>query len=185
MRDPIDHLLEEHRVIMADFEALRRAVEDLRRRGDTALPDALPALRRVGDMMATTLHRHARKEDEALFPALEKVFGTGGGPTMVMRQEHRDIHAGAELFRRTLHELNEVEHPAIVAGGEALRDLSAAGGSADQLRRTGEEIVNLVDLHFGKEENILFPMAREVLTPEALEAVGRRIEEIMAESVSG
>lgn len=185
MRDPIAHLLEEHKAIMADFEALRRAVEDLRRRGEAALPDALPALRKVGEMMGTTLHRHARKEDEALFPALEKVFGAGGGPTMVMRQEHRDIHAGAELFRRTLHELKEVEHPAIVAGGETLRDLSASGGGADQLRRTGEEIVNLVDLHFGKEEDILFPMAREVLSPEALEAVGRRMDEIMAEPVAG
>jgi hemerythrin-like domain-containing protein len=172
MRDPIDHLLEEHRVIMAQIDALRRTVEELRRDGDATLPAALPVLREVGHMMATTLLRHARKEDEALFPELERVFGTGGGPTAVMRQEHHDIHAGADLFHRTLHELNEVEHPAIVAGGEALRMLSAGGGSAEQLCRIAEEIV-------------LFPMAREILTPEALAAAARRMEEIIAEPLEG
>jgi hemerythrin-like domain-containing protein len=185
MRDPIDHLLEEHRVIMAQIDALRRAVVDLRRDGDAALPAALPVLKEVGHMMATTLLRHARKEDEALFPELERVFGSGGGPTAVMRQEHRDIHAGADLFHRTLRELNEVEHPAIVAGGEALRALAAGGGSAEQLCRIAEEIVELVDLHFGKEEGILFPMAREILTPEALAATAERMEEISAEPVAG
>ena len=178
MRDPIERLLDEHRTIMAQVEPLRRALRDLVKRGDAALPDALPALEQVGRMMGGELLRHAKKEDEALFPALEQVFGGGGGPTAVMRQEHRDIHARAELFRRTLHELNEVEHPAIVAGGAQLRSLAGAGASAAELRATGNQIVRLLDLHFAKEEDILFPMARDMLSAEALEQVARKMEEI-------
>src|SRR6266511_5811171 len=109
MRDPIDRLLEEHRAIMARVEDLRRAVADLRRRGDAALTDALPALEAVSLMMRTDLVAHARREDEALFPELEAVLGTMETPTTVMREEHRAIHARADLFRRTLHELTEVE----------------------------------------------------------------------------
>src|SRR5512134_2476165 len=121
---------------MAEVETLRAAIVSLNARGDAALPAALPALRSVGRMMATRLLRHARKEDEALFPALERVLGTSDGPTAVMRQEHRAIHDRAGLFRETLRELNEVEHPAIVAGGARLRTLAERGGNAAALAET-------------------------------------------------
>jgi len=178
--DPIDHLLAEHREILAEVEGLRRAVADLRRRGDAALPAALPALEAVGRMMATRLLRHARKEDDALFPAIEQALGSEEGPTAVMRQEHRAIHDRARLFRETLRELNEVEHPAIVAGGERLRGLARHGQDAAALAETGEVIVHLIDLHFAKEENVLFPMARELLTGPALAEVAGRMEAIEA-----
>jgi hemerythrin-like domain-containing protein len=176
--NPIDQLLAEHRDIMSEVAALRRAVEDLNSRGEAALPDVLPVLRRVGQMMATRLLRHARKEDEALFPALERVLGTSEGPTTVMRAEHRTIHQHAALFRSTLHELNEVEHPAIVAGGEKLRALAQGGGGAATLAETSETIIELLDLHFGKEEDILFPMAREILSREQMDEVAGRMAAI-------
>ena len=181
MRDPIDRLLEEHRTIMARVEDLRRAVTVLGRRGEAALPEVFPALEALGVMMNTELAAHARREDEALFPALEAVFGASGGPTRVMREEHRAIHGQAERFRTTLRELNEVEHPAIVEAGARLRTLTAASGSASDLRATGATILELLDLHFAKEEDILFPMAREVLTPEAMLAIARRMEELDSE----
>ena len=185
MQDPIAHLLDEHREIMAHVADLRHAVRMLAERGDEALADSLPVLRAVGRMMGTQLLSHARKEDEALFPALERILGAGGGPTEVMRLEHRDIHAQAGLFRRTLQELNEVEHPAIVQGGASLRGLAESGGSAEELRRTGETIIRLLDMHFGKEEEILFPMARQILSPEALREVARQMEALEAAPAAG
>jgi len=182
MHDPIDQLLAEHREIMAEVETLRRAVLDLRARGDAALPGAVPALASVGRMMATRLLRHARKEDEALFPAIEHALGAGGGPTAVMREDHRAIHERATVFRETLRELNEVEHPAIVAGGARLRALAGGGADAATLAETGEQVVSLLDLHFGKEEDILFPMAREALSRDALRAVAERMAAIEAEA---
>ena len=182
MRDPIDRLLEEHREIMAEVEALRRAVRELKDRGELAVAEAMPALEAVGRMMGTRLLAHARREDEALFPAIEKALGHAGGPTAVMRQEHRLIHAEAARFRETLRELNEVEHPAIVAGGAALRRMTAQGAKADELRATGEQIIRLLDLHFGKEEDILFPMAREVLSQEDLAQVAHEMEKLPTES---
>jgi len=181
MQDPIDVLLQEHEVIMGRIADLRRAVRDLETRGGDAVGEALPALRSVGEMMATTLHLHARKEDEALFPALEVVFGSEMGPTAVMRQEHRAIHAQADLFRKTLHELHEVEHPAIVRQGAELRDLAARGGGVAELKEAGAEIIRLLDAHFGKEEMVLFPMARNLLQPDVLRRVMERMEEIEAD----
>lgn len=175
----IEHLLHEHRDIMTQVAALRTAVRDLDARGDAALPQALPVLRRIGHMMETQLALHARKEDDAFFPAIEAVIGAGSGPTAVMRVEHKDIHARGELLRRTLHELNEIEHPAIEAGGERLRALADGDGSAETLRATAVEIVELLDAHFGKEEQILFPMAEQMLDAETLTELGVKMEELM------
>jgi regulator of cell morphogenesis and NO signaling len=180
MNDPLEHLLLEHRDILAQAGDLRMAVAELEAGGAAALPDALPLLARAGRMMETQLARHARKEDEALFPALEAIFGADGGPTSVMRQEHREIHGQGELLRRTLYELNEVEHPQIRAGGARLQELAMASGDADSLKATALEIMRLLDEHFAKEEQILFPMAQNLLDEAALAEVGRKIEALLS-----
>ncbi len=173
--NPIQHLLDEHQVIMAQIADLRAAARDLKARGNDALPEARPVLARIGHLMETQLAMHAKKEDDALFPALEAIFGAEGTPTAQMRVEHKDIHAQGEVLRRTLQELNEVEHPAIEAGGEKLRAL-AGGGDAATLQETAEEIIRLLDMHFGKEEQILFPMAENVLDEDTMVAISRQFE---------
>lgn len=178
--NPIEHLLYEHIEIMDQMTDLRAAAHDLAARGEAALPETLPMLRHIGHMMETQLAMHAKKEDEALFPAIEAALG-GDSPTIPMRQEHKDIHAQGELMRQTLRELNEVQHPAIEANGARLRSLAANGGSAESLRATAEEIMALLDAHFSKEEQMLFPMAENLLSEEALEEVGEKIEEMISE----
>ena len=178
--NPIEHLLYEHIEIMDQMTDLRAAAHDLSLRGEAALPETLPMLRHIGHMMETQLALHARKEDEALFPAIEAALGDDS-PTIPMRQEHKDIHAQGELMRQTLRELNEVQHPAIEAGGARLKSLAASGGSAESLRATAEEIMALLDAHFSKEEQMLFPMAENLLSEEALEEVGNKIELMISE----
>jgi len=174
-KDPIEHLLQEHVLIMEQIASLRRAVTALSTNGDMALAETLPVFNQIGQMMATQLDLHRRKEDEVFFPAIEAVIGTPGA-TGVMRQEHRDIHAQGVLLRETLRELNEVQHPAIEAEAEKLRSLVSDGGSADSLRKTGEEIIYLLDIHFGKEEEILFPMARDLLDTDSLGRIAEQFE---------
>ncbi len=181
MTNPIDHLLAEHEEIMAQVAPLRLALASLNERGRAALPEVLPAFRAVSQMMTTKLLRHAKKEDEVLFPALEAAWGrVEGTPTAIMRMEHSMIHNRANLFRETLRQLNEVEHPAIVSHGVELQSEVEMGTDVEALVRVGNEIVRLLDAHFGKEEAILFPMAREILAPETLAEVMRRIDEFAA-----
>lgn len=177
--NPIEHLLQDHRDVMAQVADLRRAVADLAARGEAAVPVTRPVLSRIGHMMETQLALHAKKEDEALFPAIEAIVGAEDGPTQVMRMEHKEIHGRGELLRKTLHELNEVEHPKIEAGSAKLRELAATGGSAETLRINAEEIIRLLDMHFDKEEQILFPMAETMLAEQTLEEVGKKIEAML------
>lgn len=176
--DPIKELLQEHKTIMAQIADLRTAVKELASQGEAALAANLPIFDQIGQMMATELDLHRRKEDDVLFPVLEAIIGSHAGPTAVMRQEHRDIHQQGQLLRQTLHELNEVQHPAIEAGAEKLRRLTANGGNAAALQATGEEIIHLLDMHFQKEEAILFPMAYQILEPESLQQIAAQFEQL-------
>jgi len=54
--------------------------------------------------------------------------------------------------------------------------MAEPGASAEVLRATGQMILDLVHAHFAKEEDILFPMAREVLSAETLAEVADRME---------
>lgn len=174
--DPIQRLLDEHVELMSKFEPLRTAVHLLGEGGEAAMPKALPLLRAANLVMTTELLAHAEREDDVLFEAVEQELGKDYGPTVVMREEHRDIHGNVTLFRDTLHELNQVEHPAIHSGIDQLQRLTEAGAPAEVLRRTGAELIAMLDSHFGKEEEILFPIAREVLSREVLLEVGRRMD---------
>lgn len=179
MNNTIEHLLQDHRDIMAQVADLRKAVTDLAARGEAALPNALPVFRHIGHMLATQLVRHAQKEDEALFPALENIIGAVSGPTRVMRREHQAIHAQGELLRQTLHEVTEVEHPQIETGREKLKELVAHGAEAATLRQNAEDLIQLLDLHFAKEEQILFPMAENMLDDETWADVNQRMKRLV------
>jgi regulator of cell morphogenesis and NO signaling len=179
-KDPIQRLLDEHADLMSRFEPLRQAVHLLGEGGDAALPVVLPALREASRVMQSDLLAHAHREDEVLFGAVEEVFGREFGPIVVMRQEHREIHGNADLFRNTLHELHEVEHPAIESGAARLKTQLEAGAGADTLRATGADLLAMLDAHFGKEEDILFPLARQALSADALRDVARRMDELDA-----
>ena len=151
---PLEQLRQEHRDIMLQIAELRAVVRDLTVLGQAALPEALPVLRRIGQLTETQLARHALKEDEILFPAVEAVLGADSSPTTVMRVEHTDIHAQAAL----------------------LRSLWAHGGDATSLRASAAELIALLDMHFDKEEQVLFPMIEQILDDRALAEVGRRFE---------
>lgn len=174
MHDPIDRLLSEHQAIMRQVSELRSAVKLLEERGAGGLAEARPMLQRTVHMIELELLAHARREDDALFPAIERALSEDV-MTREMRREHRDIHAEADRFRATLRQLNEVEHPAIVAGGVRLGELAPAG-DAQVLRQTGAELIRLLDEHFFKEEEVLFPMARNFLDSTELDAVSRAME---------
>ena len=175
--DPVDHLLDEHREIMARLVEVRAATQELLEHGEAALDRSLPVLRRFGELMATTVELHARKEDEAFFPAVEAVLGSGFGPTEVMRSEHRTIRAQGELLQKTLAELRTIDHPALEAKREALRVLLEPGPTDGlALPKTAREILELLDTHFAKEEQILFPLARQILDATAKASVAAAFE---------
>lgn len=91
------------------------------------------------------LSSHARIEEDLLFPRLEDYLGPAG-PLAVMRDEHRRID-------------------------EVLEAASKAGDS-ESLKILVRQLLDMVHIHFQKEEQVLFGMAQQALGEAALAELG-------------
>lgn len=137
-------------------EALRKLAalgEDLRAlRNGAALEEHRRRIEDFAAFLEEALKVHFRREEEALFPALGKYIGLDSGPIAVMLAEHEEIRAAhRELVKELAEERPDVE---VVIG---------AGGT----------IIDILEPHIDKEDNILFPMAGQVLSPNELAEVDK------------
>ena len=104
-------------------------------------PDRYPdaALRAMVEALAVPLERHARTEEEVLFPALERYIERTTGPLAVMDAEH-----------------------------ESIREALTAISSGQEIRSRTSRLLATLRGHIHKENRVLFPMAEEFLGAEAL-----------------
>jgi len=88
------------------------------------------------------MQRHIAMEEEVLFPAFEEASGIhDGGPTAVMRLEHQQI--------RTL--LGEI-------------DATIGAGDYERALEVGDTLLMLIQTHSATEEEVLYPMAQNLLS---------------------
>lgn len=111
----------------------------------------LPELRAFATRFARDLLSHARMEDEILFPPLEEYFGRESGPVAVMKYEHNEIEGG-------------------------LADVGSLETVAD-LRQTLVQVLRVARQHFFKEDNMLFPMAEQILDADVLKKMNATLKE--------
>lgn len=89
------------------------------------------------EALGKELRRHIRDEEEVLFPAFEERTGMKtGGPTTVMRMEHRQMEA---LVRDMITTLGR-------------------GGDSAQVVERANAFSSLMESHDKKEEGMLYPM---------------------------
>ena len=163
--DPIAVLMEEHQAFLRRLQLFR--IESRRLADAPSIGPRDPELvRAFAEFLLRDVDElHGRKEERALFPALAGHLGGEGGPIGVMLEEHdllRGMHSS--LVREAVRLEGDREHR------EAARSVAATAGEVD----------GLLSGHIDKEDRILFPMARELLSrPEMLE-VARRCQEIEA-----
>ncbi len=105
-----------------------------------------------------TTERHLSVEEKLLFPKFEDKTGMRSGPTEVMRTEHQMMR---ELFDKMQAALERRE--------------------AKQYLGLAETLLMLLQQHNVKEENMLYPMMEQALTPEK----NALIAELEANGVGG
>ncbi len=153
-----DLLMNDHQTTERVFEAVSKAL---------AGPPAPP----VGLMQdaARYFHEyvdgcHNKKEEQHLFPLIERRgIPHHAGPLAVMLSEH-------EQSRTLLPRLLELIE-AYVAGRTSV---------LDELRQVFDEYSSLLRNHFWKENDILYPMARRVMTEADADAVVSGIDQAEA-----
>ena len=101
------------------------------------------------------LQRHVAWEEEVMFPLWEKKSGmTGGGPTIVMRNEHREIGDCLESLARKI----QAQNP--------------------ETDREEETLLDLLDRHNMSEEEVLYPEMDHLISAEERETAFRAMEKI-------
>jgi len=147
---PTEVLYAEHRVIERVLHVLATLARAARKGEDVDLADARDTL----DFIVSYADRcHHGKEEAELFPAMERCgLPRDVGPTAVMRTEHDEGRAAVD----------------------------ATPFDAATFARRGAAFVMLLRDHIVKEDQVLFPMAEQMLAPaarEELAAIFRKVDD--------
>jgi hemerythrin-like domain-containing protein len=154
---PTERLTEEHEKILAVLDVQEALCADIRRGEE---PPAGLCEQIVTFMRVFADDRHHHKEEELLFPALERAgLPRDGGPVGVMLHEHE---IGRALIAR-MAEAAERWSAGDVAG------LAAFGTAA-------AEHASLLRAHIQKENQILFPMAERFLDADTKRDLAAQFE---------
>lgn len=103
--------------------------------------ETLTVVQSQAALLTATLASHAHLEDELLFSALDPYLGSMG-PLAVMRMEHDQI--------------------------ERLLDQAQMAQELGQAQRLLLQAVQVARSHFAKEEQVLYPMAGQILDTDKL-----------------
>ncbi|MBI2038641.1 MAG: hemerythrin domain-containing protein [Candidatus Nealsonbacteria bacterium] len=99
---------------------------------------------------------HHHKEEKVLFPALEKKgIPNEGGPIGVMLAEHEIKRGLVKELRKAVKDVNE-----------------------DKIKENALAIVSLLRDHIFKEDNILYPCAKDALSEKELADLAGQCEKI-------
>ena len=148
-KDPIAILMAQHEEGLAHLKELSGYIQRVERGEVTE--EVLEGVRKTTAFINNEVRAYNEKEEELLFPELEKLLPPKG-PTFVMREEHRRLWEALEKVEDTLERL------------ERDKDRAVIGEPVDSARF----VVQLLGEHINKENSVLFPMARQLLTPEQM-----------------
>ncbi len=157
---PVHTLMEEHKVIVNSLKELSFFLERLKGvRSFAELGADGEKLKDIAHHLVEAESHHQREED-ALFPGLEKHDITE--PPQIMKMDHVE-------FRKRKRELYQI------AQNPRNTDFFAFKSKVIEL---GEYIARELESHIFKEDNILYQIALQVLTPEDWEKVKKECDKI-------
>ncbi len=157
---PIHTLLQEHDAVLGLAEEMRDLAEDLVRA--TSPEDVSTQMERIREIEALLKdsESHYLREENVLFPYLEKHGITQ--PPAIMWMEHDEIRQTEKRLYQAI-----ADQPATVAKEAAI-----------ELSQVGDTLADLLESHFHKESNILFPAALNAIGEGEWKEIGRQFDEI-------
>ena len=145
--DPLVRFEAEHQEALVVLGRLEGAAVGLRRGGDPA--PHLTTVLEVHAFLAGAVRTHNDNEERALFPLLDE-----DAPVAIFIEEHQRLRGlEAELAR------------------------AARQGDATATAAIAFELIDLLRNHIAREDEVLFPLARERLGPAGLARVAARLAE--------
>ena len=148
LSQPISILMEEHKIMTNMAEELVSLANKILKINDVRYAsEDIHQLEHIASDFADS-EKHYLREENVLFPMLEKHGITE--PPAVMWMEHDEIRQQKKKLQELIKEVNEANYP----------------NFKNDLWETAKNLGNLLPSHFYKENNILFPAALSVITPQ-------------------
>jgi len=160
---PLRQLKTEHGPLRKQMDAFRELAMDIgqdENRVDWSM--ALSVLREMVERFVKELDVHSRREEDVLFEMMAKHIGREVGPIAVMEHEHDSAKAFLKQFLQAAKAVN-----GILDHKQALRIADDA-----------IQAETILSQHFLKEEQVLFPMAEQLLSAEEKRTLQEEIEKI-------
>jgi DUF438 domain-containing protein len=157
---PISILMEEHKIMLKMADQLMSIANKVLKSSDMRYATAeIHEVEHLAEDF-TDSEKHYLREENVLFPYLEKHGITE--PPAVMWMEHNEIRE----LKKKLHGL--------------IKNLNEAGfkNFKDELWETAKALSNLLQNHFYKENNVLFPAAMSVITEQEWVDIRKEFDEI-------
>lgn len=152
-------LTHEHAIILTVLDAAEREAGSIRSTGDIRAD----TIRKMVDFIRLFADRcHHAKEEKHLFRMMrERGFPSESGPLAVMLAEYEE---GRSKVRQ-------------------IDSLLPAAEGGDRNARLLSEYAELLRSHIGKEDNVLYPMAENVLAREDMDELADIFEKVEAEEI--
>jgi len=171
-RLPIEELRREHQALRRDIGAIRDLARSVGRSGGGAREDALTTLRDNIEMFLRGLRLHSRREEEGLFPDVQRMVSERPQRADPLGQffageAEEDLNAHEVLNTRAQDMLNLVHE---LGQAEALQPQSLG-----RLRTLAELSRDLLERHADKEDRMIFPMIERSLDADQIEQVRKRL----------
>lgn len=148
---------------LGKLDTAANMLEDTEDREDAlTLADVFQTLREV---FKDELGQHLTFEEDHLFFAMERYMGREQGPLAVMLYEHEELNRLVTAYDE-----------AVGRWRLALEDGSAPTAereAAEELVSAARSVSSLLTQHALKEDQVLFPMARQILSEEEIREVAK------------
>jgi hemerythrin-like domain-containing protein len=157
---PTEILMDEHKLILAVLDSLEEAADRL----DNGSPIDPDFFLDAAEFVAGFADKcHHGKEEDILFVAMTAMdMPQDSGPVAVMLAEHDEGRQYTAGFRTAAQQMKE-------------GDTSAA---ADVVRNA-YDYVNLLREHINKEDNVLYPMAEQIIPMDAMAKMSEEFQRVI------
>ncbi len=142
---PIHTLMEEHKEILNFVDKLKMAVKKLESAKDFKDVKMEIKMLRFAAKHLVEADKHHQREEEVLFPGMEKSGITE--PPEIMREEHKDIKPKKKELYNLAENCEKLSYQDFVK----------------KVKEISEFLIKTLPDHIYKEDNILYPMAIEVI----------------------
>lgn len=157
MSRPTEILSNDHKNVLEKLKIMEQAIKDMKS------PNSKKTFADLNDFFNNEVELHFKKEEQALFPEIEKFIPREGGPVGVMLMEHEDLYKYRDDLFKGVEMLLKDENNTVAAA---------------IIKENGANYINLLREHIYKEDNMLFMMADMHLDEEQINEIMKKFEEL-------